>query len=245
MKITNTKSNTSISEITNGIFRISTPIPPNPSLPTGFTFNQFLIVDEKPLLFHTGPKKLFPLVYEAIETIIPVSTLRYIGFSHFEADECGSLNEFLAKAPNAIPLCSMIAKMVSVDDMANREAHGMSDEESLSLGDHKVRWLDTPHLPHGWECGYLFEETTKTLFCGDLFTQAGSEHQPLTEEDILAPSEAMRAQMDYFSHTKNAEVLIAKLASTEPNILACMHGSSWKGNGAQLLGSLALALASN
>jgi len=242
MTITNSQSNTSIVEIGDGIYRISTPVPPMPALPAGFTFNQFLIADDEPLLFHTGPRRMFPLVREAIETVIPVSSLRYLGISHFEADECGALNEFLELAPRAVPLCGAVAKMVSVDDVADREALGLGDGEKLSLGKHTVGWIDTPHLPHGWDCGYLFEQATSTLFCGDLFTQAGAEHPPLIEGDILGPSEAMRGAMDYYAHTENTAGLIAKLAATEPTTLACMHGSSWSGNGSELLGQLAAAL---
>ena len=242
MKITNSQSNTSIVEIGDGIYRISTPVPPMPALPAGFTFNQFLIVDDEPLLFHTGPRKMFPLVREAIEAVIPASNLRYLGISHFEADECGALNEFLGVAPHAVPLCGAVAKMVSVDDVADREALGLGDGEQLSLGKHTVGWIDTPHLPHGWDCGYLFEQKTCTLFCGDLFTQPGADHSPLVEGDILGPSEAMRDAMDYYAHTKNTGELIAKLAATEPTTLACMHGSSWSGNGSELLGELAAAL---
>jgi flavorubredoxin len=242
MKITNSESNTSIVEIGDDIYRISTPVPPNPALPAGFTFNQFLVVDDEPLLFHTGLRGMFPLVHEAIEAVIPVNTLRYLGVSHFEADECGALNEFLGVAPRAVPLCSAVAKMVSVDDVADRNALGLGDGEKLSLGKHTVAWIDTPHLPHGWDCGYLFEQKTGTLFCGDLFTQPGADHAPLIEGDILGPSEAMRDAMDYYAHTRNTNELIAKLAATEPTTLACMHGSSWSGNGSELLGQLAAAL---
>ena len=242
MTITNSQSNTSVVEIGDGIYRISTPVPPMPALPGGFTFNQFLIADNEPLLFHTGPRRMFPLVREAIEAVIPVSSLRYLGISHFEADECGALNEFLEVAPRAVPLCGGVAKMVSVDDVADREALGLGDGEKLSLGNHTVGWIDTPHLPHGWDCGYLFEQATSTLFCGDLFTQPGSENPPLIEGDILGPSEAMRDAMDYYAHTENTSGLIAKLAATEPTTLACMHGSSWSGNGSELLGQLAAAL---
>ena len=153
MKVTNPLTKTNIAEICAGIFRISTPVPPNPALPAGFTFNQYLVVDHEPLLFHTGPRKLFPVVREAIESVIPASSLRYLGLSHFEADECGSLNEFLEIAPQAQPLCGNVAKMVSVDDVADRSARGMADGEQLCLGEHTVRWFDAPHLPHGWECG--------------------------------------------------------------------------------------------
>jgi flavorubredoxin len=242
MTITNSQSNTSIVEIGDGIYRISTPVPPMPALPAGFTFNQFLIADDEPLLFHTGPRRMFPLVREAIETVIPVSSLRYLGISHFEADECGALNELLEVAPRAVPLCGAVAKMVSVDDVADREALGLGDGEKLPLGKHTVEWIDTPHLPHGWDCGYLFEQATSTLFCGDLFTQPGAEHSPLIEGDILGPSEAMRGAMDYYAHTENTAGLIAKLAATEPTTLACMHGSSWSGKGSKLLGELAAAL---
>lgn len=243
MKITNSQSNTSIAEIGDGIYRISTPVPPNPALPGGFTFNQFLIADDEPLLFHTGLRGLFPLVREAIEAVMPASKLRYLGFSHFEADECGALNQFLQVAPHAVPLCSAVGKMVSVDDIADREAVGLNDGDQLSLGRHTLTWMTTPHLPHGWDCGYLFDQSTSTLFCGDLFTQPGDDHPPLVEEDILGPSEAMRNALDdYFANTKNTKELIAKLAAHSPTTLACMHGSSWSGNGSELLGQLAARL---
>ena len=234
-------STTSVDEITDGIYRISTPIPPT-TIPGGFTFNQYLIDDEQPTLFHSGPRKLFPLVSEAVSRVLPLERLRYIGLSHYEADECGALNEFLEAAPHAVPLCSRIAAMVSVDDVADRPARAMGDGEELELGRHTVRWLDTPHLPHGWECGYLFETQTRTLLCGDLFTQGGAEHTPLTENDILGPSLAMQAGMDYYSHTKNARALFDKLIATQPEVLACMHGSAWSGDGAALLESLAAEL---
>jgi flavorubredoxin len=186
---------------------------------------------------------MFPAVRDAIATVLPVESLRYISFSHYEADECGSLNEFLQMAPQAEPLCSRIAKMVSVDDIALRPARALGDGEELSLGAHTVRWIDTPHLPHAWECGHLFETTTKTLFCGDLFTQGGHRHEPLTSDDILEPSEAMRGGLDYFSQTRQVHELMEKLAATTPRILACMHGSAWQGDGAALLRRLAGRLA--
>jgi len=238
----NNENGTRIDEIANGIYRISTPVPPA-MIPGGFTFNQYLIVDDSPLLYHTGPRKMFPLVSEAIASVIPVSSLRYIGFSHYEADECGSLNAFLEAAPGAEPLCSQIAKMVSVDDIALRPAHALADGDELSLGAHVVRWIDTPHLPHGWECGHLYETTTQTLFCGDLFTQGGHEHEPLTTEDILETSEQMRGALDYFSQTRNVHELMEKLAINNPRVLACMHGAAWKGDGAALLRQLAGRLA--
>ncbi len=211
-------------------------------MPGGFTFNQFLIEDEAPLLYHTGLRQLFPLVCEAIERVLPVATLRYIGFSHYEADECGSLNDFLAAANTAEPLCSVVAKMVSVDDIADRPARALADGETLSLGRHQLRWLDAPHFPHGWECGHLYEERTRTLFCGDLFTQAGHEHEATTGDDILEPSEQMRASMDYYSGTRGGDTCAEKLAATAPDLLACMHGASYRGDGAKLLRALGEAL---
>ena len=244
MPVVNQESGTSIDEIADGIYRISTPVPPSEALPPGFTFNQYLIVDDKPLLYHTGLRHIFPLTRQAIATVMPVEKLRYIGFSHVEADESGALNEFLAVAPKAVPLCSDIAAMVSIGDQADRPPLAMADGQSLDLGRHKVTWTATPHLPHSWECGHLFEHKTRTLFCGDLFTQVGADHPPLPSNDILEPSEQARAAMDYYSHTANCAPLIDKLARLEPKILACMHGSAWQGDGAAALRALGQRLAS-
>ncbi|MGD8925711.1 MAG: MBL fold metallo-hydrolase [Thioalkalispiraceae bacterium] len=242
MTITNQESGTNIHEIADDIYRINTPVVFENGL--GFSFNQYLIDDDAPLLYHTGPRKMFPLVREAVASILPVERLRYISFSHVEADECGSLNEWLAAAPDAVPLCGAVASLVSVNDLADRPARALADNELLTLGKHRVRWFDTPHLPHGWECGLLIEETTHTMFCGDLFTQGGADNPVVTENDILGPSEAFRQQMDYFSHTTNAAEMLERLAATEPTTLACMHGSVYKGNGAAQLRGLAKALAS-
>ena len=239
MGIVNQQSGTRVDEIEAGVYRISTPVT---ILPGGFTFNQYLIVDDMPLLFHTGPRRMFPLVAAAVKSVLPIEHLRYVGLSHFEADECGALNDFLAVAPRAEPLCGGIAKMVSVDDVADRPARGLGDGEDLNLGRHTVRWLDTPHLPHAWECGFLFESSTRTLLCGDLFTQPGATHEPLTEQDILAPSEAMRAGMDYYALSRNTGALLEKLARLEPRTLACMHGAAWRGDGAALIRALATRL---
>ncbi|MEO8327716.1 MAG: MBL fold metallo-hydrolase [Nitrospirota bacterium] len=240
MTITNKQSGTNVHEIADGIYRINTPVVIEGA--GGFSFNQYLIVDEEPLLFHTGLRKMFPLVREAVASVLPVEKLRYIAFSHVEADECGSLNEWLGVSPSAVPLCGTVAAMVSINDLADRAPHTLADGERLAIGKHSVRWFDTPHLPHAWECGLLMEEKTSTLFCGDLFTQGGADHPPITESDILGPSEAFRREMDYFSHTKNGDVLLEKLASTNPTTLACMHGSAWRGNGAGLLRALSDAL---
>jgi flavorubredoxin len=231
----------SIDKITEDTYRINTGMPD--MIPGGFSFNQYLVVDEMPLLFHTGPKKLFPLIREQIETVIPLSGIRYIAFSHVESDECGSLSEFLAASPEARPVCSQVAAMVSVADMVDVEPLAMADGQELSLGRHRLIWQSTPHLPHGWECGYFFDATTKTLFCGDLFTQPGLGEQPLISDDILGPSEAFRSQMDYFAHSRDTPQLIDKLAHLEPDLLACMHGSAWKGDGGGLLRNLGASLA--
>ncbi|AHI28859.1 MBL fold metallo-hydrolase [Marinobacter similis] len=239
MGVTNRESGTNVHEVSDGIYRINTPV----SIPgSGFSFNQYLILDDEPLLFHTGPRKMFPLVREAVASILPVERLRYIGFSHVESDECGSLNEWLAVAPHAVPLCGRVAAMVSIEDLADRSPRAMADGELITLGTHAVRWFDAPHLPHAWECGFLTEETTRTLLCGDLFTQGGSKLPALTESDILGPSEAFRHKMDYFSHTRNADAMLERLAATQPTTLACMHGSAWRGDGGKLLRSLADSL---
>jgi flavorubredoxin len=241
MVITNTQSGTNIHEVADGIYRINTPVSLGGG-PGGFSFNQYLIVDDEPLLFHTGPRKMFPLVREAVSHVMAVEQLRHIAFSHVEADECGSLNDWLAVAPQSLPLCGRVAALVSINDLADRPPRALADGETLRLGRHAVRWFDTPHLPHAWECGYLMEGHTQTLLCGDLFTQGGAGHPPLTESDILGPSEAFRQKMDYYSHTKNAREMLERLASVEPKTLACMHGSAWQGDGARLLRALAEAL---
>lgn len=244
MTVTNSQSKTNVHEIADGIFRISTPIPPS-EMPGGFTFNQILIRDEAPLLFHTGPRRMFPLVRGAVEHVLgDVAKLRYVSFSHVESDECGSLNEWLAVAPQAEPVCGAIGAMVSVTDLADRPPRVLADGEELALGVKRVRWLDAPQLPHNWECGYLFEPSTRTLLCGDLFTHGGADVLPLTESDVLGPAEAMRKALGYFAVAiePNTRALLEKLAATEPTTLALMHGSSYRGDGAALLRSLADAL---
>jgi flavorubredoxin len=241
MTITNIQSGTNVHEVADGIYRINTPVT-NIGGPGGFSFNQYLVIDDEPMIFHTGPRKMFPLVREAVASMLPVEDLRYIAFSHVEADECGSLNEWLAAAPQSSPLCGTVAAAVSINDLADRPAHRLGDGEMLSLGKHAVRWFDTPHLPHAWECGFLMEERTKTLLCGDLFTQGGTDLPALTESDILGPSEAFRHEMDYFSHTPHARDMLERLAASGPTTLACMHGSAWRGNGAKLLRDLADSL---
>ncbi len=239
--ITNSQSGTNVHEIADGIYRINTPVA-IPDGPGGFNFNQYLIVDDAPLLFHTGPRRLFPLVREAAAALMPVERLRYVAFSHVEADECGALNEWLAVAPRAEPVCSRIAAMVSIADLADRAPRALADGEVLSLGRHALRWFDTPHVPHGWDAGLMMETSTRTLLAGDLFTQGGSGAVPLTESDILEPSEAFRAPLDYFAHAPDTGAVLERLAREQPATLACMHGSAWRGDGAALLRALARRL---
>lgn len=240
--ITNSQSRTNVQEIADGIYRINTPI----SIPGGpgeFSFNQYLIVDDEPLLFHTGQRQLFPLVQEAIASVMPLQRLRYLALSHFEADECGALNAFLTASPQAVPLCGAIAAMTSVGDFADRPPVVLADSQELKLGRHTVKWFDTPHVPHAWECGLMMESSTRTFFCGDLFTQGGPGEVALTEADILGPSEAFRKPMDYFAHAPQTRGILERLATEGPKTLACMHGSAWRGEGGALLRSLAAQLA--
>ena len=233
-------SGTRVDEIAPDVYRINTPV----NLPDGqpFSFNQYLLLDDEPLLFHTGPRKLFPLVREAISRVIDVGRLAHVGLSHFEADECGALNEWLAAAPQAAPLCSRVAAMVSVGDVADRPPRALADGDTLVIGRHALRWYDTPHVPHGWDCGLLMDLTTGTFFCGDLFTQPGHAEQALTEADILGPSEAFRQPMDYYAHAPQTVATLLRLAEAKPTTLACMHGSAWQGDGATLLRALAVAI---
>ena len=240
MTITNAQSGTRVDEIAAGIYRISTPVPPT-DIPGGFTFNQILIVDDEPLLFHTGMRSLFPLVSQAVAHVLgDVAKLRYVSFSHVEADECGSLNQWLAAAPNARAVFGQLGVNLSIGDMADRAPLALADGEELSLGKRRVRWLDTPHLPHNWECGYMFEATTRTLLCGDLFTHGGHEVAPLTSGDIIGPAEGLRRAMPgSVALEKNSRALLEKLASCEPTTLALMHGSSYSGDGSRMLRGLA------
>jgi flavorubredoxin len=236
MTIVHAATGTTVHEIAGGVFRISVPVSPD-AMPGGFTFNQFLIVDDAPLLFHTGMPRLFPAVKAAVEHVLgSVEKLRYVGFSHFEADECGALNEWLGAAPQAEVVCSQIAAMVSLGDFPVRPARPLADGEEISLGKKRVRWLDAPHLPHNWECGYLYEATERTLFCGDVFTHGGDRVAPVTESDVIGPAEAMRKAMPAsFALEKNTSALLEKLARTEPTTLALMHGSSYRGDGSRVL----------
>jgi len=232
----------SVTEIAPDCYRISTYIPE-----IDLQFNQFLIKDDEPLLFHTGMRSLFPIVREAVATIIDPAQLRWISFSHFEADECGSLNEWLQIAPNAQAVCSMVGAMVSINDFALRPAKGMDDGETFATGRHRFRFVQTPHVPHCWEAGLLFEETKGTLLCSDLFHQGG-DVEPFTESDVI--ERARKTLVDYqasplanyMPYTKHTDGILQKVAALNPRTIAPMHGSAFGGDGAQAVRELAVVM---
>jgi flavorubredoxin len=228
---------TSISEIADGIYRISIFVP-DIAPPVGFTFNQFLVLGDEPLLFHTGLRKMFPLVSEAVSRIMPVENLRWITFGHYEADECGAMNEWLAVAPEAQVAHGMTGCMVSLNDMADRPPRVLSNGEVIDIGGKRIRYIDTPHVPHGWDAGVIYEETTRTLFCGDLFTHLGNG-PALTESDIVGP--ALAAEDIFYDTSLGPSIAptVRRLADLAPCTLALMHGSSFAGATAAALRDLA------
>ena len=214
---------TNTHEIAAGIYRLSTCVPG--VAPGGFTFNQFLIDADEPLLFHTGLRHMFASVSEAVARIVPLDRLRWITFGHVEADECGAMNDFLAAAPRAEVAHGEIGCMVSLNDLCDRAPRQLADGEVIDLGGKRVRHIDTPHVPHNWEARVLFEETTGTLFCGDLFTHTG-DGPPVTDQDIVGP--AIEAEKMFRATSVGPETAktIRKLAALQPQMLAVMHGSS-------------------
>lgn len=227
---------TRIAEIAPGIFRFSTFVP-EVAPPDGFTFNQFLIQADEPLLFHCGARAMFPSVSAAVKSIIPLERLRWISFSHVEADECGAMNLWLAAAPRAEVAHGATACDISLNDLADRPPRVLADGEVLDLGGRRVRYLDTPHVPHGWDAGMMFEEETKTLLCSDLFTHLG-DPEPLTEGDILGPARAAEEAFQATSLTPAIAPALARLAALQPKTLAIMHGSSYRGDCAAALTAL-------
>jgi flavorubredoxin len=214
---------TKTDEIADSIYRLSTCVPD--AAPDGFTFNQFLINAEDPLLFHTGPRRMFPLVSAAIARIVPVARIRWITFGHVESDECGAMNEFLAAAPRAQVAHGALGCLVSLDDLCDRAPRKLANGEILDLGGKRVQHIDTPHVPHNWEARLLFEEGTRTLFCGDLFTHTG-DGPALTDGDIVGP--ALDAEEIFRATALSASTgtTIRRLAALDPQMLALMHGSS-------------------
>jgi flavorubredoxin len=217
---------TTITEINDRIYRVSTFIPD-----AGMNFNQFVVDGDEPLLFHTGHRRLFPLVTGAVSKVVDPSTIRWISYGHFEADECGAMNEWLAIAPQATPVQGMTGVLVSMMDFANREPRALQDGEVLDLGGKGVRWLDTPHVPHGWDAGLLYEETTGTLLCGDLFTRMG-DTPGLVDDDIVTPAIESSNVFHDGAITPISAPTIRRLADLEPTTLGLMHGASYNGKDA-------------
>ena len=227
---------TKIDEIAAGVFRLSTWV--NAVSPEGFVFNQFLVTGDEALLFHTGPRQMFPLVREAVGRVIAPEKLRWVTFGHYEADECGSMNEWLAIAPRAEIAHGQTACLVSLNDMADRAPRVLADGEVIDLGGKRVRYLDTPHVPHGWEAGLILEETTQTLFCGDLFTQFGAA-APVTSRDIVGPAKAAEDAAHFSSLHPSTGGQLRRLAKLAPRTLALMHGPAFDGDCAEALNALA------
>jgi flavorubredoxin len=214
---------TEVDEIASGIYRLSTFVAE--AAPGGFTFNQFLIVADEPMLFHTGPRRMFPLVSAAIARVLPLEKLRWIGFGHVESDECGAMNEFLARAPRASVAHGALGCAVSLDDLCDRPPRKLANDEVIDLGGKRVRHIDTPHVPHNWEARVLFEETTGTLFCGDLFSHVGAA-PALSTSDLVGPALAAEEMFRATALTPTTGTTIRRLAELSPRTLAVMHGSS-------------------
>ncbi len=230
---------TKIDEIADGIYRLSTFVP-EIAPPAGFAFNQFLVLGDEPLMFHTGLRKMFPLNRDALARIIPPEKLRWIAFGHYEADECGAMNEWLAVAPNAQVAHGQTGVMVSLNDMADRTPRILANGETIDLGGGKrVRYIDTPHTPHGWDAGVMYEESTGTLLSGDLFTQLGDNPALIHGGDIVGPAMAAENLFKYSALNPDMGSTIRNLAKLAPKTLALMHGPSFAGDGAAALTALA------
>jgi flavorubredoxin len=224
---------TTVSEIAPDVYRLSTYVPD-----ADLQFNQYLVTGAEPLLFHTGPRRLFPLVSEAMARVMPVTELRWITFGHVEADECGAMNDWLAAAPRSQVAHGAMGCVVSVEDLADRPPRRLGDGEVIEVGERRLRHIDTPHVPHGWDAGVLFEETTGTLFCGDLFTAFG-DSPAVTERDVVGP--ALQAE-DLFGATcltPATAPTMQELADLRPATMALMHGPAYAGDCGQALGDLA------
>jgi len=228
---------TQVDEIADGIYRLSTFVPDIAS-PAGFTFNQFVVLGDEPLMFHTGLRKMFPLNRDALSRIIPPERLRWIAYGHFEADECGAMNEWLQVAPQAQAAQGQTGVMVSLNDFADRPPRALADGETIELGGKRVRFIDTPHTPHGWDAGLLYEETTGTLMCGDLFTQLGND-RVLTDGDVVGPAIEAEDLFKYSTLNPTMGATIRNLAKLAPGTLALMHGPSFRGDGGAALCALA------
>ena len=229
--------NTSVHEIADGGYRLSTCVPD--VVPGGFTFNQYLIDAEEPLLFHTGPRRMFPLVADAVGRVLDPVRLRWISFGHVEADECGAMNEWLAAAPEARVTFNRLGCLVSVEDLADRPPEPVDDGARLDLGGHVVRTIVTPHVPHGWEAQVLHDETTGTLLCGDLFTRTGDGPALVHDTDLIGPALEAEDLFGATALTANTAPTLRTLADLEPRTLALMHGPAFVGDSAGALRDLA------
>jgi flavorubredoxin len=230
---------TKVAEISAGVYRISTWIA-DVAPPAGFTFNQFLIDADEPMLFHCGQRQLFPLVSEAVSRVMPPARLRWIGFGHVEADECGAMNLWLAAAPHAQVVHGALGCDISIRDLADRPPRALADGEVIDLGGKRMRWIATPHVPHGWEAGAFFEETARDLFCGDLLSHVGGG-PALTGEDVLGPALATERAFHAMTMAPATVPTLEALAALAPVRLAIMHGASFEGDGAGQLRGLAEA----
>jgi flavorubredoxin len=226
---------TRVHEIADGVYRLSTFVPA--ITPDGFTFNQFLIDADEPMLFHTGMRSLFEGVSAAVARVMPVERLRWIGFGHVEADECGAMNRWLAAAPHAQVAYGQVGCDVSLNDLADRPPRVLADGEVLDLGGRRMRWLDTPHVPHGWEAGCFYEEMAGTLFSGDLLTHGG-DPEPVTSSDVLGRAIEMEMASGAMTLAPGTTATLERLAALNPRTLALMHGASFTGDGAAALRGL-------
>ena len=231
-----------VNEVAPDTYRISTYVPE-----INLQFNQFLVTDDEPLLYHTGMRGLFPRVLEEVSRVIDPSRLRWVGFSHFESDECGALNDWLRVAPNAEPVCSVVGALVSVNDFSARPARQMADSEVLETGRYRFRFVQTPHVPHCWEAGLMFEETNGTLLCSDPFHQGG-DVEPLTESDVIERARRTLVEYqagpfaDYMPYTKQTDAILQRLADLKPRTIAPMHGSAFAGDGERAIRDLAAVM---
>lgn len=229
---------TKLDEIADGIYSLSTFIP-EVAPPAGFTFNQFLIRGDEPLLFHSGPRGMFPLVAEALAKVVPVESLRWITLGHVESDESGAMNMWLAAAPDAQVAHGALGCMVSLNDLCDRPPRPLEDGEVIDLGGKRVRQIPTPHVPHNWEAQLLYEETTQTLLCGDLLSQVGGRDVAVTTDDLVEPALQTEAMFRSSSLGPTTAQVIRSLGDLEPTTLAIMHGSSYRGDGKRALYDLA------
>jgi flavorubredoxin len=215
---------TRIAEVADGIHQLTTHIQE-----MNFSFNQYLVTGDEPMLFHTGPRQMFPLVSDAVARVVHVNQLRWVSFGHVESDECGSMNQWLGAAPQATVAQSMTGCMVSLNDLADRAPRALADGEVLDIGGHRMRWIDTPHVPHAWEAGLIYDETTKTLFCGDLFTQTGA-YAPTTTGDIIGPAAEAEDIFRSSSLAPSSSATLKRLAELDVATLALMHGPTFGGD---------------